>query len=130
MFLNNRAVNATDSLTLVNNYTNITYRISCVSANSKPDVNLTIYDTATNTSIANRNNFFIYKNCSTPQKLCTNILDVGFQFGDPRFNNIASLTCGAISTDSLVSLSLQISRSVIVINQLTTGNYILNKNLK
>ena len=89
------------------------YQIVCTSVTSKPDVSLSLYDTNTVSSISNSQNSIISNSCDS-NNLCTNILQVNFQFLDNSFNEMTSLSCSANSKNVLIPLTQTISRNVNV----------------
>ena len=95
------------------NQNNETYRFVCSALNSKPDVVLSLYDTNTGLPLSDGLNNKSTGLCD-PNNLCTQLLQVDFQFTDSRFLNMTSLTCSATSTNSQVDLIATISRNVTV----------------
>lgn len=97
------------------NTTNASYIITCIAVNAKPDVDLSVYDTHTLLPLSNNiSNSSITGFCEQDD-LCTRILQIRFQFYDPRFINMTSLTCATKSKDPMVDLNAKISRNVSVI---------------
>ena len=90
-----------------------TYKIVCASINSNPDVNLTLYDTNTLIPLSTNSNSILQNSCNS--NICTNILQVDFQFIDNRFDSMTSLTCAANSSNPLVPLSTTINRNTLVL---------------
>ena len=121
IFFNNTLVNETQTIHLVNDFSNQTYPIVCASVNSKPDVSLTLFDQTSLRQLSNNINSVSKNSCTG--NLCTNILQVNFQFTDNSFNNMTSLACSAKSSNPNVPLYTAIYRNVIV--QLTSNLFIL-----
>jgi hypothetical protein len=108
MSLNGKILNESDTIN-VNSNQNLTYYIACSSINSKPQVNITLYDTNTNRSLQNINNFVSSSSCDS-LKLCTSINQYKFQEMD--LMNLTSITCRASSVNS-IPLTASIQRNVI-----------------
>lgn len=89
------------------------YQILCTSVTSKPDISLSIYDSNTRLSLSNTQNSITSNSCDS-NNLCTNILQVNFQFLDNSFNQMTSLSCTAESKNFLVPLTQTIRRDVNV----------------
>jgi hypothetical protein len=107
------------TITLINSNNNV-YLITCTSLNSKPDVYLSLFDSNTRLNLANQFNNQTSTGYCDAYNLCTKVLQVNFQFTDPRFSNISSITCQANSNDLAVNLTTSIQRNVTVINLTTT----------
>ena len=90
---------------------NTTYFITCATIKSKPDVNLTLYDTNSMKSLSTGSNSVSSDVCDS-YDLCTNILQVNFQFQDNSFDSLNSLTCSANSISSNVPLLVSLQRNV------------------
>ena len=110
LFFNNLTVDSNQAIFLAKNSS--TYKFICSSINSKPDVNLTLYDSNSLISLSTPSNSFLTNSCNA--SLCTNILQVNFQFTDNTFDNMVSLTCAANSSNALVPLTATISRNTTV----------------
>lgn len=110
--LDNDIIQPNDTIYLLNQ-NNETYRFVCSALNSKPDVVLSLYDTNTNLTLSNGFNNKSSGLCD-PNNLCTQVLQVDFQFSDSRFINMTSLSCSAFSTNSQVDLIATTSRNVSV----------------
>ena len=115
IIFNNQIVYANQTISLTkDSTTNPIYQIVCLSTDSNPDVNLTLYDTNSLISLSTSSNSAVQKTCNTTN-LCRNILQVNFQFNnDTRFDSMNSLTCTANSTNPQVTLSASVSRNVSV----------------
>jgi len=111
IIFNNASVYANQTILLTKN--SLTYKIICASVDSNPDVNLTLYDTNSLISLSTSSNSILQNSCNS--NLCTNILQVNFQFTDNSFDSMTSLTCAANSSNPLVPLRETISRNVTVI---------------
>ena len=111
LIYNNVIVNASQTIILTKN--NQTYTITCASVDSNPDVNLTLFDTNSLISLSTSSNSLLKNSCNS--SLCTNILQVNFQFSDNSFDNMTSLTCAANSSNPLVPLTTSISRNTLVL---------------
>jgi hypothetical protein len=110
LIFNNLLVDPNQTILLTKNST--IYTFFCASVNSKPDVNLTLYDSNSLIPLSTPSNSFLENSCNG--SLCTNILRVDFQFTDNSFDNMVSLTCAANSSNALVPLTATISRNVTV----------------
>ena len=108
---NSASVLSNQTILLTKN--SLTYKIICASVDSNPDVNLTLYDTNSLISLSTSSNSILQTSCNS--SLCTNILQVNFQFTDNSFDSMTSLTCAANSSNSLVPLRETITRNVTVI---------------
>ena len=95
------------------------YILSCISIGSKPDVDLSMFDTNTQLNLANGLNNLTTGYCDL-NNLCTKVLQVNFQFTDSRFNNLSSITCLAKSNNIAVNLTTSIQRNVTVISLIST----------
>ena len=111
IIFNNQIVNSNQTISLTKNAT--TYQIACVSIDSNPDVNLSLYDTNSLISLSTSSNSVLQNSCNQTN-LCRNILQVNFQFTDNKFDSMTSLTCAANSSNPQVSLSTSIKRNVSV----------------
>ena len=111
IIFNNQIVNSNQTISLTKNAT--TYQIACVSIDSNPDVNLSLYDTNSLISLSTSSNSVLQNSCNQTN-LCRNILQVNFQFTDNKFDSMTSLTCAANSSNPQVSLNTSISRNVSV----------------
>ena len=111
---NNQLIYSNQTISLAKNSSNLIYQITCSSVNSNPDVNLTLYDTNSLISLSNNLNSVFQKTCNDSIHLCSNTLQVNFQFVDNRFDNMNSLTCAANSANPQVPLIETISRNVTV----------------
>ena len=112
LVVDGKAIQSNETISLVNG-PSFTYKIICSSVNSKPDVNLALYDTNSLISLSNGLNNKSSGLCDS-NNLCTRVLQVDFQFFDPRLNNMSSLTCAAVSNNPNASLSATLVRSVSV----------------
>ena len=115
-FFKNVLVYSNQTITLANNLLNTTYPIICASIDSKPDVNLTVYDTNSLIPLATTSNSVLSKTCKTTN-VCTSILLVNFQFTNNLFNYMTSLTCSAISLNPQIPLVSYISRNATVLSK-------------
>ena len=113
IYFNNSLVNDTNTISMVNDFSNQTYQILCAAIGSKPDVVLTLYDKNSLIPLSTTMNSVIRDTC-TSMDLCTYILQVNFQFTDNRFNNMTSLACSANSTNVNVPLYSVIYRNTSV----------------
>jgi hypothetical protein len=111
LFFNNLVVESSQTIILAKNGS--TYTFICSSINSKPDVNLTLYDSDSLISLSTPSNSFLTNSCNG--SICTNILQVNFQLTDNSFDNMVSLTCAANSSNALIPLTAKISRNVTVV---------------
>jgi hypothetical protein len=112
LLLGNQSIDANQTLNLTKDFSkNTTYFISCASSNSKPDVNLALFDTKTNNSLSNSGNTLSYDQCDS-NNLCTKLIQVSFQFQDNSFDSLNSITCSANSLNSSVPLSVSLQRNV------------------
>ena len=122
IFFNGNVTNQSTVISLTNDASQITYQIVCSAINSKPDISLTLYDSISKRMLSNSQNSITSDTCNS-NNICTNILQVNFQFQDNSFNSMTSLSCTANSTNPLIPLISTISRNVIVtvvgIQQLT-----------
>lgn len=100
---------------MINLFTNKIYTINCISRNSKPDVNLSVFDSKTLKPISNLTNSVLRKNCSS-SKLCTNILEIYLNINNLQYENIKSLSCLAQSRDPRVRLGEAINRTINIID--------------
>jgi hypothetical protein len=89
------------------------YKMVCTAINSKPDVDLLLYDSNTLLPLSDGLNNKSTGFCDT-NDLCTRILQVDFQFADTKFINMTSLTCAARSNDDRVDLFASLQRKVSV----------------
>jgi glycerol uptake facilitator-like aquaporin len=89
------------------------YIFNC-SAHSNPGVSLSLYDTTTNNLLSLQNNTISYRNCVSYGFGCTANILVSLQIDKNHFNNLTSVTCLAKSLVENVSLSANLSQSVIV----------------
>jgi hypothetical protein len=125
LLLGSQIVYANQTLNLTKDFSkNTTYLITCASINSKPDVNLALFDTKTNNSLSNKGNTLSSVQCNS-FNLCTKLIQVSFQFQDNSFDNLNSITCSANSFNSSVPLSVSLQRNV----SLTIIGISLNLNL-
>jgi len=106
-------IQSNDSISLSFNQT---YKFVCSAINAKPDVNLSLYDSTSLLPLSNGANNKSTSFCD-PNSLCTTILQVDFQYVDPRFNNMSSLTCLANSNNPQVNLTTSIQRNVAIKSQ-------------
>ena len=112
LFFDGQLIYANQTLNLTKDFSkNTTYVISCASINSKPDVNLALFDTKTNNSLSNSGNTVYYDQCNS-FNLCTKIIQVSFQFQDNSFDSLNSITCSANSLNSSIPLSVSLQRNV------------------
>ena len=123
IIFNKTIVSSNQTILFIKNSAKQTYQVYCSSVNSNPDVNLTLYDTNTLIPLSSEFNYFTQKSCNISLSLCTNILQVNFQFTDDRFDNMTSFTCTANSSNPEVPLTTSISQNVSVIIQ---GRSLLN----
>jgi hypothetical protein len=90
----------------------IVYRITCISLNSKPQINLNIIDTNTKESLIDESNSAQSGSCNQ-FNLCERVLQINFRLNEnSKFINMSSLTCEANSINEIVDLSVNISRNV------------------
>ena len=117
LFLNGRAVGVNDTLALVAN-DNSTYKIACASINSRPDVELFIYDTGSQVQLSSfsGSRYQKSKTCDDRLGLCSNLLEVSFRFDSNYTLWFNSLSCSAVSTDKFVELVSTITRKVSAYN--------------
>ena len=106
-------VNETNTINIVNDFSNQTSVIICASINSKPDVTLTLYDKNSLIPLSTSLNSYV-KNTHSSNDLYTNILQVNFQLTDNQFNNMTSLACSAKSSNPNVPLYTAIYRNVSI----------------
>jgi hypothetical protein len=107
-------VNSSQAIELIKDFkSNQTYQIVCAAVNAKPNVNLTLYDTTSMRSLSTSSNSLVQESCGA-YDLCTDILQVNFQFQDNSFDNMTSLTCSANSSDLDVPLNSKTSRNVTI----------------
>lgn len=112
--LDNIVINQTDTINMVNSFSNQLYKIGCISFNSKPIAILSVYDSQTLTPLSTVDNS-ISSNICSPNGLCTTLLSVDFRFDNRTiFDNIKSLTCEATSSDLTVNMSVKTSRNTVV----------------
>lgn len=110
--VDNVPIKANESISLI--VSNITaYKIACSAVNSKPDVDLSIYDTNTLLPLSNGLNNKSTGFCDA-NNLCTSVLEVDFQVYDSRFYNMTSLTCATRSKNPQVDLSVSTQRNISV----------------
>jgi len=114
IIFSNQLIYSNQTISLAKNSSNLIYQITCSSVDSNPDVNLTLYDTNSLISLSNNLNSVVLKTCNDSIHLCSNTLQVNFQFVDNRFDNMNSLTCAVNSTNPQVPLIETISRNVTV----------------
>lgn len=112
-FFNGAITNESSQLTLSNDGLNRTYSFVCSSVNSRPGVTLSIYDSNSMLSLA-KGQINITQSSCLAYNLCTEILQINFQFKDQTFNNMTSVTCSTTSKDNLIPLISTISRNVTV----------------
>ena len=111
LFFGGQLIYANQTLNLTKDFSkNTTYVITCASINSKPDVNLAVFDTKTNNSLSNSGNTVSNDQCNF--NLCTKIIQVSFQFQDNSFDSLNSITCSANSLNSSIPLSVSLQRNV------------------
>lgn len=106
-------VQSNDTISLSSNQT---YKFVCTAINAKPDVDLSLYDSNSLLPLSNGANNKSTGFCDA-NNLCSKILQVDFQFVDPRFNNMSSLTCQANSNNPQVNLTTSIQRNVEIKSQ-------------
>ena len=112
LFFSNAITNQTTTIGLINDGVNRTYQFVCSAIDSKPDVNLTIYDSNTLLPLSNSQNSIISVSCSSIN-VCTKTLQITFKLIS-TFISMTSLSCSANSTNSLIPLYTTITRSVRV----------------
>lgn len=95
-----------------------TYQLACLSVQSKPDVDLVLYDSNRFLLLGNSSNSQSSHRCNQTTNLCDVIYQVTFDLsaGSP-FLTMTSLTCMAISKLPLVNLDTTTSRNVRVLSQ-------------
>jgi hypothetical protein len=109
--VNNVTYNSSDVIQL--SYPSSTvYQMICYSANSKPDVTLSIYDSNSSLSLGNSSNAASTYTCDT-FGLCNVVYVVNFEL-TPAFLSMTSLSCGAKSVIPEVNLDTVISRRVLI----------------
>jgi len=110
MIYNNLEVYANQTIQLVNipNYINL---VVCASVYSRPDVNLTLYDTNTRVTLSTYSNSNRTKTCLSSSNICTNILYVYLEIQKHSLN---SISCSTQSLDPNVPLLAVISRNVTI----------------
>ena len=113
LFFDTVLLNETSVINLTNDGVNRTYQFVCSAINSKPDVNLLVYDSHLLLPLSSSQNSIVSGSC-TSINVCTKILQINFQLLGSKFTNISSLTCSANSTNSLIPLYSTISRNVTV----------------
>ncbi len=113
IFFNAELTNSSSVLNLTNDGLNRTFQIVCSSIKSRPDVALSIFDSDSLLSLSNGQNTIKQGMCEA-YNICTEILQINFQFQDNSFNNMKSLTCLANSTNTLIPLISTLSRNVSV----------------
>ena len=106
------SIEQNDTINLIVSKDNV-YKIVCSSINSKPDVDLLLYDTKTLLPLSNGLNNKSTGYCDS-NDLCTRVLQVDFQFTDSKFINMTSLTCAARSNSYEVDLFTSLQRNVSV----------------
>ena len=106
--LNGSILNENDTIN-INLQQNSTYIIACSSINSKPEVSISIYDTKTNLSISNGNDYVISKSCNG-YNLCTVIYQ--YQLQSSNLLNRESITCKATSLITDIDLVVFTNRLV------------------
>ena len=112
MAVDNVVVSESNTISL---FYNQTYAISCSSVGSKPDVSLSLFDTASGISLSNGQNNITSGSCDSNTLLCNEILQIVFSY-DSIFDQMTSITCKAESKyPSLYPLTASISRSVLVV---------------
>jgi hypothetical protein len=89
------------------------YIIEC-SAYSNPGVSLSLYDTNTNTLLSFPNNTISSQNCNSYGVGCTTNISVSLQIVNNQYDNLTSVTCVSTSLNGNISLSANMSQSVIV----------------
>lgn len=128
--VNNQTYGSGDTINLVYPSTS-TYQIACISANSKPDVNLNIFDSTSMQPLGNSANSATTHVCDA-FNLCNVVYVVSFQldFGSP-FASMTSLTCMATSAVVQVNLDTSIVRKVNITSILSISHisfkYCINK---
>ena len=127
MEFNNRTISPLDTITLAYRLNNDTYNFRCASSNSKPNVDLSLYDSNTLVPIQNNLNSYSAGQCDS-NGLCTKILVVDFKINDAKYLNLTALTCYAKSADPKIQLETSISRNVVVINFVTTSSKLVYSN--
>ena len=111
--VNNVVIQPNGTINLINQNNEI-QRFVCSALNSKPDVVLSLFDTNTGIPLSDGINNKSSGSCD-PNNLCTQVLQVDFQFTDSRFLNMTSLTCAASSTNNQVDLTTSIQRNVTIL---------------
>ncbi|CAF0937578.1 unnamed protein product [Brachionus calyciflorus] len=113
ILLNGTNIDEQTTIQMLNSKSDKVYRIICSSSLSKPDVDLSIYDTDTLKSLANGENSILSKECT--QNLCTNTLQVDFSFkNDNRFNKMKSINCTAKGNNSIIDINVSVKRNTNV----------------
>ena len=113
ILFNTQIVRDNQTISLWKNASNPIYQIVCLSSDSNPDVNLTLYDTNSLIPLSTSSNSVIQNSCNI-SNLCRNILQVNFQFTDNKFDDMTSISCVANSSNPQVPLTASISRNVSV----------------
>jgi hypothetical protein len=115
--MNNVTYNSSDTI-ILNYPSSAVYQIICYSANSKPDVTLSLFDSNTSLSLGNSSNSATTYSCDS-YGLCNVVYIVNFQLsaGSP-FLSMTSLSCMANSVIPEVNLDTTISRRIQIINSL------------
>ena len=115
LVFNSQIVYSNQTISLTKTPQNQVYQITCISTDSNPDVNLTIYDTNSLIPLSTSSNSVLQNSCNTTTKLCRNILQIDFRFTDNIFDNMTSITCAVNSSNPQVPLTATISRNASVI---------------
>lgn len=78
------------------------YKISCLSVNAKPEVNLLLYDSTTLEPLNNATNSLLSPSTCNALKLCTRVLQVNFMLNSQssKLLTLNSLSCAAESVNS------------------------------
>ena len=123
--VNNVVIESNGTINLINQNNEI-HRFVCTALNSKPDVVLSLYDTNTGLPLSDGLNNKSTGFCDS-NNLCSQVLQVDFQFTDSRFLNMSSLTCAAVSNNPNVDLTTSIQRNVTILTIPPTTSIILRK---
>ena len=123
--VNNVIIESNSTINLINQKNEI-QRFICSALNAKPDVVLSMYDTNTGLPLSDGFNNKSTGLCDS-NNLCTQVLQIDFQFTDSRFLNMTSLTCAAVSNNPNVNLTSSIQRNVTILSISPTTSIILRK---
>ena len=113
IFFNSSTVFENQTINLINDLSNRIYPIVCASITSKPDVTLSLFDKNSLLPLSTSQNSILQNTCNS-FSICTNVLQVNFQFTDNSFNNLTSIGCSANSSNINVPLYSVIYRNASV----------------